>query len=104
MSAPSLVIPLTPAEIALHRAWDDAVAASLDAKPLGPAEMIDVLFASAYRLSASARAAQVAFGSPFDARVVRTYIAEQKAARFFQSYPDEVAEILRPSAKRVRRG
>lgn len=105
MTAPGIIIPLTPADIAAIHAFDEAVAVSLEAKPLGMAEMIDRLFASAYGLSASARAAKVAFGSPYDAGLLRTYIAEQKAARFFQSYPDEVAAILRPSApKRARRG
>ena len=101
MTVPGLVIPLTPADIAQHRAWDEAVKLSL-AKPLGLAEMVDRLFASAYQLNASSRA----WGPPYDSRIVRDYVVLQKAARFFQDHPDEVAAMLRgsaPAPKRARR-
>ena len=109
MSAPSLVIPLTPAEIARLEAFRALEMQSLRGRVVAAEEMIDIVLSERHRIEASAHAAVGAFGGTYDAGVIRRIAvlgATVGFLRLVDFHRDDVLPILKGSgtAKRVRRG
>ena len=108
MSAPLLIAPATPAEISLCDRFREAEHIVAKASPPTTDEMIDVCLAQRMHLEMSAHAAATAYGTPFDARIVRHCVVLQRIAEFLgliAQHKDEVKAVLqaKPEPRLARR-
>lgn len=101
MSESNVLVPLTLRDISQVDRFRTLELQSARDRRITAEEMIDTLLAERCCIEASARAAETAYGTPFDFSVVRRCAVLQNAAEFLglvHQHRNEVLPIIMPAA------